>query len=291
MAYQIFTDATADLSEDLLSGCPPVGVVPMDVEVGEASYTYTYGPGGNLTTPDFYTMQRAGQFAVTSQINPETYRAAFEPALREGRDVVYLSFSSGMSGTIQGARLCAEELREAYPERTVLCLDTLCASAGEGFLVREAALRQKEGLDAQALAAWVETRRLQVCHWFTVDTFTHLRHGGRVSAASAAVGSMLQIKPLLHVDESGALKVAGKPRGRAGAIQAKLKRMEEGWRPDLGKLVVVAHGDCPEDADRLRQKIAERFPEAEIWTTEIGPVIGAHTGPGMLAVLYWGDNR
>ena len=143
----------------------------------------------------------------------------------------------------------------------------------------------------EELSAWVGEHCLQVCHWFTVDTFEHLRHGGRVSAASAAVGTMLQIKPLLHVDEAGTLKVAAKPRGRLNAIHAQIAHMEQGWTPEAGRLVVVAHGDCPDGAEQLRAAIAEKFPDAEIRQTEIGPVIGSHTGPGMLAVIYWGNNR
>ena len=289
MPYQIFTDATADLNPALLDGCPPVGVVPMEVEVdGQA---YLYGPGGTLTVPAFYEMQRAGKFASTSQINPAIYRDAFEPVLRQGVDILYLCFTSGLSGTLQAANLCAAELSAEYPERKLLCVDTLCASAGEGFLVREAALRQAAGASMEEVLDWVMERRLKVCHWFTVDTFDHLRHGGRVSAAAAVMGTMLQIKPLLHVDEAGALKVAAKPRGRTGAIHALVSRLEQGWTPELGRAVGIAHGDCPDGAEQLTAAVRAKCPDAEILPLEIGPVIGSHTGPGMLAVLYWGSNR
>lgn len=288
-AYQIFTDATADLSASSMEGLPPVKIVPMQVEIGGSEYTY--GPNGDISVQKFYRLQRSGNFAQTSQISPAEYLECFEPCLRQGTDILYLCFSSGMSGTFQSARLCIEKLKQEYPERNIICIDTLCASAGEGFLVREAAGKQAQGLTIEALADWVMEHRLHVCHWFTVDTLDHLRHGGRISSAAAAVGTVLQIKPLLHVDESGCLQVKGKPRGRKMAIAAQLDRMEHGWAPEIGKLVVIGHGDAPEAAEQLRRAVLERFPEAEIHIADIGPVIGAHTGPGMLAVIYWGRNR
>ena len=288
-SYQIFTDATADLSEEMMAGLPHVEVVPMRLQID--GQEYTYGPGGNITAEEFYAAQRAGKFAMTSGINPGTYFKCFEPCLERGKDVIYLCFSSGLSGTIQSAQLCAQELWQEYPERNVLCIDTLCASVGEGFLAREAARKQAEGLSIGELAGWVIKHRLEVCHWFTVDTFEHLKHGGRVGAATTAVGTMLHVKPMLHVDELGNLEVMDKPRGRRHAVAAQLKKLEQGWRPELGKRIVIGHGSCPEGAELLRNTISERFPDAEFSTTEIGPVIGSHTGPGMLALIYWGSNR
>lgn len=289
MRYQIFSDATADAYPAMLDGLPNVEIIPMEVTVdGQA---YTYGPGGDLSVEQFYAMQRAGKFASTSQINPMVYRAAFEKSLREGKDVIYLCFSSGLSGTIQWARQCVSELSEEYPQRKILCVDTLAASLGEGFLVREAARRQAEGMEIEELEKWVLENRLKVCHWFTVDNFDHLRHGGRVSATVAVLGTALKIKPLLHVDEQGLLKVMDKPRGRRKAIEAKISHMRRGWLPEMGKEVIVGHGDCPEDAELLRQAVAENFPDAQIHVGDIGPIIGAHTGPGILALVYWGSNR
>ena len=186
------------------------------------------------------------------------------------------------------------DLAETLPffaERRLIVLDTLCASVGQAMLVREAARKQQEGLSIDELAAWVEENRLKICHWFTVDSFDHLKHGGRISAAAAAVGTMLQIKPLLHVDDEGKLRVAEKPRGRKQAIRTQIAHMKEGWTPEMGRLVVIGHGDCPEDAEQLRQAVLKEFPDADIRTAYIGPIIGAHTGPGMLALIYWGANR
>jgi len=287
--YQIFTDATADLCKDMMEVLPPVEVIPMQVEIG--GQEYTYGPGGNMTVELFYRLQRKGSFAATSQINPSVYFRHFEPFLQDGTNILYLCFSSGMSGTFQSAQMAVEDLRQKYPKRTILCLDTLCASVGEGFLVREAARKQAEGSSMSELADWVMSHRLQICHWFTVDTFDHLRHGGRVSSATAVMGTALQIKPLLHVDEKGCLQVKEKPRGQKKAMEVQLSRMEQGWMPETGRLVMIGHGDAPNAAAQLLGKVQAQFPSAEVHVADIGPIIGAHTGPGMLALIYWGSNR
>ena len=289
MAYRIFTDATSDLTLEQLRGLPKVEVIPMQVEINGEQYTY--GPYGNLPVPVFYELQRQGHFATTSQINPQTYHFYFNRALMQGMDVLYLGFSSGMSGCMQSAGITAEELKEKYPERKIICIDTLCASVGEGFLVLEAAARQAEGMEIEELAQWVRENRLKVCHWFTVDTFDHLKHGGRVGAASAAVGTMLGIKPMLHVDGEGKLAVMEKPRGQRKAMDAQIKRMDAGWKPGLGRRVIIGHGDDLDKAKLLQEEVIRKFPNAQIQLAYIGPVIGAHTGLGMLALIYWGDNR
>lgn len=289
MSYQIITDATADMSPEMMEGLPEVFMLPMQVTID--GQDYTYGPGGNITVEAFYTEQNNGKFASTSQINPSTYTEYFEKFLSEGQDILYLCFTSGMSGSYQNALMCAQELQEKYPDRKIICVDTLCASVGEGFLVREAARMKKEGMGLEELAAWTEENRLSVCHWFTVDTFEHLRHGGRVSAAAAAMGTVLQIKPMLHVDENGGLEVKEKPRGRKKALAAQIERMRKGWQPEKGRFVVIGQGDAQERAEDLKAIVQKEFPEAEIYTAPIGPVIGSHTGPGMLALIFWGTER
>lgn len=287
--YKIFTDATADYSSGMLQGLPRIEVIPMEVTVGDDNFLY--GPGGNLSVKQFYAMQRGGKFATTSQINPAAYRYAFESALKSGYDVLYLGFSSGMSGSFNNARLCMEDLQQEYPQRKLICIDTLCASVGESFLVREAARKQYEGLSIEELAAWVDAQKLKVCHWFTVDVFDHLKHGGRVSATAAVVGGMLNIKPMLHVDEMGKLSVVKKPRGRRKAIHEQIECMKAGWQPEISPFVVIGHGDDIDAATMLKEEVEAKFPNADIHIAEIGPVIGAHTGPGMLALIYWGNNR
>lgn len=289
MTYQIITDATADLNDELLAGLPEVRIIPMNVEVGGTEYLF--GPGGNIGCNEFYQKLRGGQFASTSQINPDTYRTHFEEILKQGMDVLYLCFSSGLSGTIQSARMAIEDLKEEYPDRKILCLDTLCAAVGEGMFVTEAARKQAAGMDIDALYAWLEAHRLNLCHWFTVDTFDHLKHGGRVSATSAAMGTLLGIKPLLHVDENGKLAAMSKPRGRKKALQGLVAAMEQGWLPEISRDVLIGHGDSLEAAQELRDMIAARFPDAQIRIAPIGPVIGAHAGPGVLALFFWGSNH
>ena len=289
MTYQIITDATADLNDELLTGLPEVRIIPMNVEVGGRECLY--GPGGNIECGEFYAFLRNGAFASTSQINPEVYREHFEAIVKEGKDVLYLCFTSGLSGTIQSARMAIAELQEEYPDRTILCLDTLCAAVGEGLLVMEAARKQMEGMEIHELYRGREDHRMNLCHWVSVDTFDHLKHGGRVSATSAAMGTILGIKPLIHVDGSGKLVAVGKPRGKKKALEALLASMEKGWLPEISKQVIIGHGDSPEVAQELRTLVAARFPEAEIFIAPIGPVIGAHAGPGVMTVFFWGNNR
>ena len=252
---------------------------------------YLFGPGGNITNEEFYSFLRSGQFATTSQINPETYREHFEKILQQGKDVLYLCFSSGMSKTIQSAQMAIAELQEEYPDRTILCLDTLCAAVGEGLFVMEAARKQDQGMDVHELYSWLEAHRMNLCHWVTVDTFEHLKHGGRVSATSAAMGTLLGIKPLIHVDENGKLVAMGKPRGKKKALQALLSNMEKGWLPEISRQVIIGHGDSLDVAKELRDMVAGRFPEAEIFIAPIGPIIGAHAGPGIMTVFFWGNNH
>ena len=260
MSYQLYTDATADFCPEMAAPYAEIKVIPMELTVGEEPHTY--GPGGDLTVKDFYEALRGGKFASTSQINPVVYEEAFRKILEE-----------------------------EFPERKIVCIDTLCASVGEGFLVREAARLQSEGLSMEELADWVMAHRLDICHWFTVDMFDHLRHGGRVSAAAAAIGTVLQIKPMLHVSNDGKLEVVEKPRGQKKAMAMQLDYMKKGWNPGISPLVLIGHGDCPEKAELLKSMVQKEFPNAEIFTTPIGPIIGSHTGPGMLALIYWGTNR
>ena len=289
MAYRIITEATADLNSELLASLPEVTIIPMFVQVDNVEYKF--GPCGNITTEEFYGMLRSGKYASTSQINPAVYRTYFEEILKQDLDVLYLCFSSGLSSTIQSARMAISDLQEEYPDRKIILLDTLAASVGEGLFVMEAARKQAQGMALEELVRWLEDHKLNLCHWFTVDTFEHLKHGGRVSAASAAVGSLLGIKPLLHVDDSGKLVAMAKPRGQKKALQMRRGSMEKGWMPELSNQVIIGHGDSPAVAAELKAMVAAQFPEAEIHIADIGPIIGAHAGPGVLAFFFWGNNH
>ena len=289
MGYVIMTDATADLSSEMIQNSSPIEILPMQIQIG--GNRYLYGAPDISTADQFYALQRDGNYASTSQISPGLYWEYWAPYLEHGEDILYLCFSSGMSGTRMAAQIASEELKEHYPERRILIVDTLAGSVGEGLLVYEAARKQSEGMELEDLCGWVLAHRMEACHRFTVDQFDHLQHGGRVGAAAAAVGTMLQIKPMLRVDEQGKLVVTQKPRGWKKAMSALVSQMDAGWMPEISRTVIVGHGGNPEIARELSNHVAARFPDAEIYISVIGPVIGAHTGPDMLALTYWGSNR
>lgn len=283
--YQIFTDATSDLQEDLES----VKVIPMNVEIGDKEYVY--GPQGNISCKEFYGLQKEGYYASTSQINVLEYEKYFEEALKEGKDVLYISFSSGMSGTYQTACLCKNELQESYPDQRIICIDSLCAAVGEGLLVEEVDKKKREGLSMDELVDWIEGNKMNLCHWFTVDNFDHLKHGGRVSAVAATLGNTLNIKPLLRVGEEGKLRVVKKIRGRHKAMAAQVECIAKTWSPEISKSVVIGHGDDLKAAEELKEYVENKLPDAEIYISDIGPIIGAHTGPGVMVLAFWGTSR
>ena len=283
--YQIFTDATSDLNEDLET----VKIIPMNVEIGDKEYVY--GPQGNISCSEFYGLQKQGKYASTSQINVLEYEKYFEEALKEGKDVLYISFSSGMSGTYQTACLCKKELEESYPDNRIICIDSLCAAVGEGLLIKEVDKKKREGMSMDELVDWVENNKMHLCHWFTVDNFDHLKHGGRVSAVAATLGNTLNIKPLLRVDEEGKLRVVKKIRGRHKAMVAQVECIVKTWSPEISKSVVIGHGDDLKAAEELKEYVENKLPDAEIYISDIGPIIGAHTGPGVMVLAFWGNGR
>ena len=287
--YQLITDATADVSPEVMKEIPELDIISMEVILD--GKLRRYGPNGNLSVEEFYEALRQGRYGSTSQINPNTYVECFEKYLKQGMDILYLCFSSGLSATYQNACACADELSEKYPDRKIKCIDTLCASAGEGLLVYDAAKKWQDGESMEKLADWVLNRRLSICHWFTVDTMEYLKKGGRVGATAAAVGTILQIKPLLHVDAEGKLVLAAKPRGRRQAREEKIKCLKDSWVPSMGRTIMLAHGDCYEEAVKLKEEIEAQFIEAECLIAPVGPIIGIHTGPGMIACCFWGTKR
>lgn len=279
MNYQLITDATADIPKELLLKISGLEIIPMEVALN--GKVRVYGPQGDLSVEEFYQLLRNGQYGTTSQISPLTYQEIFEKYLSQGKDILYLCFSSGMSATWQNACMCMDSLKEQYPERTICCVDTLCASVGEGLLVYEAAKRWLSGESLEEVAQWTEQNKLRICHWFTVDNFEYLKKGGRVGRTTAAVGTALQIKPLLCVDKTGKLTVISKPRGRHQARDVKIKRMGKSWSPEKIRTVFVGHGDDWEEACRLKEEVEKKFPEVDCYIVPIGPIIGMHTGPGM----------
>ena len=285
MSYQIITDSCCDFTQqqyqELGVTCAPLSVL------------YNGVNHDNFTDPAdvkaFYEELRSGVMATTSAVNPDGWAALMEDALQAGRDVLVLAFSSGLSTTYQSAVIAAKDLRETYPDRKILVVDTLCAALGQGLLVWYACMKRVEGLSIDELHSWVEDNKLHICHWVTVDDLNHLKRGGRISAATAMMGSMLNIKPIIYVDNDGHLINTAKVRGRKAAIDLLAGKLDETGIDQ--EIAFIAHGDCPEDAAALEKIVKEKYGVKEIITGYVGPVIGAHTGPGVLVLFFMGSHR
>ena len=219
------------------------------------------------------------------------YQEVFAKYLQAGQDILYIGFSSGLSNTVIAGANCLKELAQQFPQRRVFCVDSLSASVGEGLLLYTAAKKRLSGMDIESLYTWLEENKLHFCHWFTVDDLAYLRRGGRISAASATLGTMIQIKPVLHVDNEGHLINVAKAHGRKKALTAIADAMQKTWLPEEDTTVFIGHGACLDDAETLRQMVLQRCPQAEISIMPIGPIIGAHSGVGTLALFFYGSER
>ena len=283
--FQIITDSCCDLSAEMIAELD-LGVAPLSLEMDGRSYA-----SGEMTPKALYDHLRSGKLPKTSAVNPDGWASYIRPALEQGRDVLVMAFSSGLSATYQSAVIAAEELREEFPHRKLIVIDTLCAALGQGLLVYTAARLRAEGKSIDEVAAWVEENKLKLCHWVTVEDLMHLKRGGRVSAATAVVGTMLSIKPIIRMDNDGKLESFAKARGRKAAIKYLLDRMADSLDPDRKDTVFVAHGDCPEDAEYLASEIKSRFGVKNVIIGYVGSVIGVHTGPGVLVAFHFGNHR
>ena len=289
--YVIVTDSSADLPASLVQELG-VEVLPLSFTVQGKTY-HNYPDDREMDPKVFYKMLRDGEMATTSAVNVAEYTNMLEPFLQAGKDVLVLAFSSGLSTTYQSSVIAVNELSEQYPDRKIYTVDTLCASLGQGLLVWHAVQEQKKGKSIEEVRDWVEENKLHLCHWFTVDDLHFLKRGGRVSAATAVVGTMLQIKPVLHVDNEGHLINMAKARGRKAALKALVDHMEQTAIDPAGQTVFISHGDCLEDAQFVAQEVSQRFgiPLERIVLNEIGPVIRAHAGPGTVALFFLGKER
>lgn len=286
MSYQIITDTCCDFPADMYKEMG-LGVVPLSVLYKGENYTsYT-----EEWLKQMFDGLRAGEKATTAAANPEDWATVIEPVLAAGDDALVLAFSSGLSTTYQSAVIAANELMEKYPQQKVNVVDTLCASLGQGLFVYYACKKRHEGLSLEDLTAWCEENRLHLCHWFTVDDLMYLKRGGRVSAATALVGTMLQIKPVLHVDNEGHLINVSKARGRKASIEALAKKMGQTGIPGANDTVFICHGDCAEDAKYLEDLVKRDYGVKNVFTYYVGAVIGSHSGPGTLALFYLGSER
>ena len=285
--YVIVTDSSCDLPESVVKQYD-LDVMQLLVTVEGEQPT----PNNEINISEFYAKLRAKKGAKTSAVNIEAFAEKFEGHLAAGTDVLYLGFSSGLSGTFNAGFVAARELSEKYPERTCVAVDTLCASLGEGLLVTLAAKKKEEGATLEEVRDYVEQIKMNLTHLFTVDDLFFLKRGGRVSAMTAVAGSALGIKPMMHVDNDGHLIKIGIKRGRRASIDELCDRMQELAIDPAEQLVYISHGDCEEEAkylaERIKQKMGVKQP---ILISHVGPVIGAHSGPGTMALFFLGKER
>jgi DegV family protein with EDD domain len=284
--YKIFTDSAADLPPELYKKYD-IGVVNLHVLIDGKDY---------LGKPDypieeFYNRLRKGSMAKTSQVTEITMREGFEPCLKAGIDILYLAFSSGLSATADGAKVVAKVLMEESPGRTITVIDTLCASLGQGFLVLKCVEQKNKGLSMQGVAEYAEKTMMNVCHLVVADDLFHLKRGGRISAAAAVAGSLLGVKPLIHMDNAGKLIPIGKERGKTRGIDKLLDIMGERIKDFDNPYITICHADCMADAQYIAKEAKRRYGIKNAIIYFIGPVIGAHTGPGTVAFFFLGDKR
>lgn len=287
--YVIVTDGTADLTQEMIEELGIISI-PMNFEVEGKAYVH-YPDARELSSHEFYEKLRQGGKSVTSLINTDTFLKVFEPLVKEGKDILYIAFSSALSGTYNSSLIAKEELEEKYGQAKILCFDSKCASVGEGLCVYTAAELKGEGCSIDELFNWLHENILHLCHWFTVDDLFHLKRGGRVSALSAGIGTALNIKPVLHVDDEGRLIPMEKVRGRKKSIQALFEHMEATITNPEEQVIFIGHGDAKEDAEYLAELVKERFAVKDVIINYIGPVVGTHSGPGTIALFFFGTGR
>ena len=284
--FIIITDSSADLPASVACDMG-VTVIPLEVNIDGIGCKYN----DEIDIKEFYGWLRDKKGAKTSAINLDRFTEVFEGFVKEGKDVIYIGFSSGLSATFMAAKNAAEELSEKYPDRKIIAVDSLCASLGQGLLVKHAVDKKNAGASIEEVAQFVEENRLNLCHWFTVEDLFFLKRGGRVSAATAVMGTVLQIKPVMHVDDAGKLINVEKARGRAASINSLFAKMKETAIDPEKQTIYISHGDCYDDAKKLADMITAEFGITDILISEVGPVIGAHSGPGTLALFFLGSKR
>lgn len=285
--YIIMTDSCCDLPAQTVKELE-LTVLPLSFYMEGREY-YNHPDNRDMDPSDFYARLRAGAMGTTSAVSAGVFEATMSRIVEEGLDILCISFSSGLSTTYQSACIAAKDVMDAHPGSKVLVVDSLSASLGQGMLVYLAALEKQKGRTIEEVRDFAEERKLHICHWFTVDDLNHLKRGGRVSAAAALVGTMLQMKPVLHVDGEGHLIPVDKVRGRKASIQAILDMMDE--LVEDSSVVFISHGDCAAEAEALGKTIQEKFPVKVFLLNFVGPVIGNHSGPGTLALFFQGKRR
>lgn len=284
--YKIITDSACDLPKSMLAQLDVV-TTPLRVLFQGENRDDSVDEG----IKEIYEGLRAGEAATTSAVNPDGWICVMEPVLAAGQDALVLGFSSGLSTTYQSAVIAAQEMRVKYPQRKIHVVDTLSAALGQGLLVWHTCKKRNEGLSLDELTAWVEENKLHLCHWFTVNDLMYLKRGGRVSATTAVLGTMLQIKPVLHVDNEGKLINMAKARGRKASIEMLAKKLGELGGSYDNSTVFICHGDCLDEAEYLKKCVLDMYGPREVFIGNLGAVIGSHAGPGTLALFFMGNKR
>ena len=287
--FVVYTDSACDISPDTLKEW---GVLyeqltfKFDNEPDKEYKNYDLG------SKEFYSRMRNGNIAKTSAVNVSAFKEGFEKVLKEGKDILYIGFSSGLSTTVNSAKVAADELLKDYPERKIICVDTLAASAGFGLLLYLTLQQIKKGASMEEAAKFCEDNKLNLCHWFTVDDLVYLKRGGRVSSTAAFIGGMLGIKPVMHVDNDGHLINMFKVRGRKISLNSMADKYGElALNKGSDDVVFISHGDCIEDVRYLENVLFERYGVKFSYIADVGPVIGAHSGPGTMALFFMGRER
>ena len=290
MDFEIVTDSSSNLKEEMIDEFG-LHILPLTFMVDGEQYQ-SYLKGEHTDLKQFYTMMREGKVITTSLPSLADSEALMRGLLEQGRDVLYLGFSSGLSGTYEAIELLTKQLAAEFPDRKVHAVDTLAASGGQGLLVWHAVQRARAGASIDEVRDWVEANKLHLAHWFTVDDLMFLFRGGRVSRTSAWAGTMLNIKPVMHVDDEGHLIPMEKVRGRKKSLNALVDHMEKtGCAPIGGQMVFITHGDCVEDAEYVAEQVKTRFGCKEVVINYVDPVIGAHSGPGTMALFFLASER
>lgn len=287
--YVLMTDSCCDLT-DYMARELELEVLPLTMHMDGQDYPNDLA-GSAISNEEFYKRIRAGKLATTSAVNVGQFQDAMRKILESGRDIVCVSFSSALSTTYQSAVIAANDLRPDFPEAEIHVVDSLSASLGQGLLLYLAAQQKKAGLTAAELAKWVEDNRLSICHWFTVDDLNYLKMGGRVSATTALLGTMLSIKPIMHTSDEGKLTVVGKARGRKSSLNTLIDTVGRLGIDLQEQTMFICQADCQAEAEAVAAELKRRYGVKEVYINYIGPVIGSHTGPDTMGLFFVGTER
>ena len=287
--FVLATDSSCDLPQELVEKFE-LTVVPLTVTVSGKTYT-NYLDGREIGFKEFYDHSRAKEEITTSCPSLDAFEKAFTEILESGRDILYIGFSSALSATTQNARITAEELGEKYPDAKIIVVDSLAASMGQGLLIKYVYEEKQTGKSIEAVAAYAEKIKLHICHWFTVNDLMHLKRGGRISATTAIAGTALNVKPVMHTDNEGRLTNVGKARGRKASLNALMEKMKETAINPKEQTIYISHGDCEDEVKDFAKLIKKEVGFKEVVINYVGPVIGGHTGPGVVALFFYGTFR